>query len=213
MSEVIGAAAAILRPNIDPMIIAPRTPAEKGGAATQGAAESVKSTDLFRFWRFNDDGTEVADFVLNRPAFREARFLIAGPNFGCGSAREHAVWALRAFGIRAVIAPSFGPLFQSGCFKNGIVPVELAESETVRLAEECAPGAPSALLTLDLEKLLLVSPRRRELTFALPEFRRRQLRDGLDEIDTTLQSLGDIERFYRKASVDRPWMYRREELS
>jgi 3-isopropylmalate/(R)-2-methylmalate dehydratase small subunit len=213
MSEVIGAAAAILRPNIDPMIIAPRTPAEKGGAATQGAAESVKSTDLFRFWRFNDDGTEVADFVLNRPAFREARFLIAGPNFGCGSAREHAVWALRAFGIRAVIAPSFGPLFQSGCFKNGIVPVELAESETVRLAEECAPGAPSALLTLDLEKLLLVSPRRRELTFALPEFRRRQLRDGLDEIDTTLQSLGDIERFYRKARVDRPWMYRGGELS
>src|SRR4051812_28166771 len=118
-----GAAAPLLRDNIDAMTLAPRTPAEKGGAATQGGAETVRAGGLFAHARFRPDGSEDGNFVLNRPEFRQAKFLIGGSNFGCGSAREHAAWALRAFGIEAIVAPSFGPLFYGNCFKNRMVPV------------------------------------------------------------------------------------------
>jgi 3-isopropylmalate/(R)-2-methylmalate dehydratase small subunit len=207
LESLTGAAAPLVRANIDAMTIAPRTPAEKGGAATQGGAETVRPTDLFAHLRFLDDGRENPEFVLNKPEFRGAKFLIAGANFGCGSAREHAVWALRAFGIGCVIAPSFGPLFYGNCFKNSLVPVELAETEVSLLAQECASGAPSAMLALDLEKRELRSPAGRTIGFDIPAFRFRQLIEGLDEIDMTLRFQDSIADFYRRSSAERPWLY------
>jgi 3-isopropylmalate/(R)-2-methylmalate dehydratase small subunit len=200
-----GAAAPLLRDNVDAMTIAPRTPAEKGGATTQGGPETVMPRDLFAHLRFLDDGRENPDFVLNRPEFREARFLIAGRNFGCGSAREHSVWALCAFGIRAIIAPSFGPLLYGNCFKNRVVPVVLDEAEVKQLAAECA--LPSAALTLDLERRELRSPQGRHIAFTLPEFRYRQLIEGLDEIDMTLKLKDTIGDFQRRAAAARPWLF------
>ena len=205
--RIVGAAAPLLRENIDAMMIAPRTPAEKGGAATQGGAETVRPEDLFAHLRFASDGQPRTDFVLNRAEFRDAKFLIAGRNFGCGSAREHAVWALRAFGICGVVAPSFGALFYGNCFKNGLVPIELADAEVARLAEECAPGAPSALLALDLAQRQLTSPTGRAIAFALPAFRFRQLIEGLDEIEMTLQQKDRIRAFRRDAVKARPWLH------
>ncbi len=203
--KISGAAAPFLRDNVDAMMIAPRTPAEKGGAATQGGAETVRACDLFAHLRF-PEGKENPDFVLNRPEFRSAKFLIAGRNFGCGSAREHAVWALRAFGIVGVIAPSFGALFYGNCFKNGLVPIELPEGEVTRLAQECAPGAPSALLTLDLAQREIVSQSGRTVAFALPAFRYQQLIEGLDEIDMTLQQRDRIVEFRRRTVATKPWL-------
>jgi 3-isopropylmalate/(R)-2-methylmalate dehydratase small subunit len=200
-----GAAAPFLRDNVDAMMIAPRTPAEKGGAATQGGAETVLPADLFAHLRF-PEGKEDPGFVLNRQEFREAKFIIAGRNFGCGSAREHAVWALRAFGISAVIAPSFGALFYGNCFKNRLVPVELAVEEVARLAQECAPGAPSALLTLDLGQRVVVSPSGRRIAFSLPAFRYQQLAEGLDEIEMTLHHRDSIDQFRDRALAARPWL-------
>jgi len=207
--KISGAAAPLLRDNVDAMMIAPRTPAEKGGAATQGGAETVRPGDLFAHLRF-PGGKENPDFVLNKPEFRDAKFLIAGRNFGCGSAREHAVWALRAFGIGGVIAPSFGALFYGNCFKNAFVPIELAEAEVARLAQECAPGAPAALLTLDLARREIVSPSGRTMAFPLPAFRFQQLIDGLDEIDMTLQQRDRITEFRRRAVTARPWLQARQ---
>ena len=200
-----GIAAALMRHNMDAMTLAPRTPAEKGGSTTQGGAETVQPRDLFAHLRFLDDGSENPDFVLNQPAFRDAKFLVAGRNFGCGSAREHAVWALCAFGIGCVIAPSFGPLFYGNCFKNRVVPITLDEPEVMRLADECTPGAPAA--NLDLEQRELRSPQGRRIAFTLPEFRFRQLSEGLDEIDMTLQQTDAIADYQRRAQAARPWLF------
>ncbi len=203
--KITGPAAPLLRANIDAMTIAPRTPAEKGGAATQGGAETVQPTDLFAHLRYVDGAREIPDFVLNKAEFRAAKFLIAGANFGCGSAREHAVWALRAFGIESVIAPSFGPLFYGNCFKNRLVPVELAEADVAALAQECAAGA---ALTLDLERRTLATPQGRSVGFSLPEFRYRQLLEGLDEIEMTLRVRDKIAAYHRRATAQRPWLHR-----
>ncbi len=204
--RIIGAAAALPRDNVDAMMIAPRTPAEKGGAATQGGAETVQRADLFAHLRF-PGGSEDPDFVLNRAEFRDAKFLIAGRNFGCGSAREHAVWALRAFGISAVIAPSFGALFYGNCFKNQLVPIELPVADVEMLARQCAPGAPSALVTLELATRILGTPDGRQIAFSLPEFRYRQLIDGLDEIGMTLRQQARIAAYRRSAVAERPWLH------
>ena len=199
-----GVAAPLLRDNVDAMTIAPRTPAEKGGASTQGGAETVQPTDLFAHLRYSD-GSEIADFVLNQPDYRQARFLVVGRNFGCGSAREHAVWALCAFGIGCIVAPSFGPLFYGNCFKNRLVPVTLDEAEVKRIAAECAArccGNDARPRNRELR-----TPQGRTLAFTLPEFRFRQLIEGLDEIDMTLQQKGAIDDYQRHASDKRPWLF------
>lgn len=202
---ITGAAAPLPLENVDAMMIAPRTPAEKGGAATQGGAETVQRADLFAHLRF-PSGREDANFVFNRAEFRDAKFLIAGRNFGCGSAREHAVWALRAFGISAVIAPSFGALFYGNCFKNQLVPIELPVADVETPGQQCAPGAPLALLTLELSARTLGAPDGRQIVFTLPEFRYRQLINGLDEIDMTLRQKARIAAYRRSAIVERPWL-------
>jgi 3-isopropylmalate/(R)-2-methylmalate dehydratase small subunit len=204
--RITGVAAPLPRDNVDAMMIAPRTPAEKGGAATQGGVETVQRADLFAHLRF-PGGREDANFALNRPEFRDAKFLIAGRNFGCGSAREHAVWALRAFGISAVIAPSFGVLFYGNCFKNQLVPIELPVADVERLAQQCSAGAPAALVTLELSARTLVAPDGRQIVFGLPEFRYRQLIDGLDEIDMTLRKKARIAAYRQRAVAERPWLH------
>lgn len=205
--RIVGAAAPLPRDNVDAMMIAPRTPAEKGGAATQGGAETVRPADLFAHLRF-PGGQEDAGFVLNRREFADAKFLLAGRNFGCGSAREHAVWALRAFGIVAVVAPSFGALFYGNCFKNGLVPIELPLAEVETLMRESAPGAPAAMFSLDIAQRTFTSPGGRSIAFSLPEFRYRQLIDGLDEIDMTLRQRDRIAAFRADAVAARPWLQR-----
>ena len=207
LNRLQGAAAPLLVDEMDAQLLAPRTDAERGGGETQGGAETVIQENLFSTLRFDASGAEIPGFVLNRPEFREAKFLLAGTNVGCGSAREHAVWALTAFGIRCVIAPSFGPLFHSYCFKNGVLPITLDVAEVARLAEEAAPGAPGAIFSVEVESQTLVTPSGRSIQFSIPAFRRQQLLEGLDELDMTLRLQPEIAAFHAKAVLKKPWLY------
>lgn len=207
LTHLRGAAAPLLKDEMDAQLLAPRTQAEKGGAATQGGAETVVQENLFTTLRFDANGAEVAGFVLNRPEFRAAKFLLAGTNVGCGSAREHAVWALLAFGIRCVIAPSYGPLFHSYCFKNGVLPITLEAAEVTRLAAEAAPGAPQALFSVDVAAQTLLTPSGRSIRFSIPSFRLQQLLAGMDELDMTLKLAPAIAEFHAQAARRKPWLY------
>ena len=207
LTRLQGAAAPLLIDEMDAQLLAPRTDAERGGGDTQGGAETVIQENLFSTLRFDAGGAAIPGFVLNRPEFREAKFLLAGTNVGCGSAREHAVWALTAFGIRCVIAPSYGPLFHSYCFKNGVLPITLDAAEVARLAEEAAPGAPTAIFSVDVAAQTLVTPSGRTIPFAIPDFRRQQLLEGVDELDMTLKLQPEIAAFHAEAARKKPWLY------
>lgn len=207
LKNLRGAAAPLLLDEMDAQLLSPRTQAEKGGAATQGGAETVFQENLFATLRFDASGAAIPGFVLNRPEFREAKFLIAGTNVGCGSAREHAVWALLAFGIRCVIAPSFGPLFHSYCFKNGVLPITLDAAAVARLADEAAPGAPQALFSVDVKTLNLTTPSGRSIRFSTPSFRQQQLLEGRDELDMTLKLHAEIAAFHAQSAQRKPWLY------
>jgi 3-isopropylmalate/(R)-2-methylmalate dehydratase small subunit len=161
---------------------------------------------LFGGWRYDATEREKPDFVLNQPPYREARILLAGRNFGCGSSREEAVWALLGFGIRCVIAPSFGDIFFENSFKNGLLPVVLEPDGVGALARAIAE-APSPVLTVDLEACTVGAPRGPQLSFTIQEGRRRNLLLGLDEIGQTLTHGADIERFQAADRVRRPWIY------
>jgi 3-isopropylmalate/(R)-2-methylmalate dehydratase small subunit len=157
---------------------------------------------LFYDWRTRDDGTPDPEFVLNRPPWNEARILVAGRNFGCGSSREHAVWALVDFGFRAVVAPSFADIFRSNAFQSGLVPVQLPPDRVERLLEAAAgPGAPDAagwggyVLTVDVEERTIRGPDGFAASFELDPFRRRCLLEGLDDIDLTLARGREITAF------------------
>lgn len=202
-SAVTGAAAPLLRPNIDTDTIAPAHSEKEFGE--KGA--STLSRNLFAGWRYSEKGEEILDFILNRPEFREAKILLAGHNFGCGSSRESAVWMLRQWGIRCVIAPSFGEIFYNNCFKNGMLPLLLPESTVRELAEEAEPGAPRALFTVDLTANSLTTPSGRVVEFELPNFLRQGLLEGLDEIKLTLRREGEISEFVAQARRARPWAY------
>ena len=142
---------------------------------------------LFASWRYNEDGSPNPDFVLNKPAYRNASVLVAGPNFGCGSSREHAPWALRDYGIRCVIAPSFADIFYNNSFQNGLLPLRLPE-ETVRKIMEYVSDHPGAQLNVDLEALRVWSEDEEIVVeFELDPFRRHCLLNGLDDIGLTLQ--------------------------
>ena len=142
---------------------------------------------LFFSWRFNEDGTPKEDFVLNQPEYRDARVLVAGHNFGCGSSREHAPWALRDYGIRCVIAPSFADIFYNNCFKNGVLPLRIAE-EDVRVIMDKATGKPGVNLTVDLEgQRVWDQDEEISIPFEIDQARRHNLLNGLDDIGLTLQ--------------------------
>jgi 3-isopropylmalate/(R)-2-methylmalate dehydratase small subunit len=159
---------------------------------------------LFYEMRFSEEGEENADFVLNKPAYRNAKILVAGENFGCGSSREHAPWALLDFGIRCVISTSFADIFYNNCFKNGILPVIVSPEDLEKLMDDAQRGA-NATLTVDLENQEIRGPDGGVVHFDLDPFRKKCLIEGLDDIGLTMQKAEAIKGFEEKAALARPW--------
>jgi 3-isopropylmalate/(R)-2-methylmalate dehydratase small subunit len=170
----------------------------------KGTERTGLGKHLFAELRFNQDGSEQPDFVLNRPAWRQAQILIAFENFGCGSSREHAPWALRDFGIRCVIAPSFADIFFNNCFKNGILPLVLPKAVCAQLMEDAERGA-NATLTIDLETQELTRPDGERIAFEVEPSRRSRLLEGLDEIGATVAKAHMIDAFEAKLRQSQPW--------
>jgi 3-isopropylmalate/(R)-2-methylmalate dehydratase small subunit len=160
---------------------------------------------LFSEKRFNDDGSENPDFVLNKPAYRNAKILVAGDNFGCGSSREHAPWALLDFGIRCVISTSFGDIFYNNSFKNGILPIRVTQDELDKLFDDAERGA-NATLTIDLEKQEIRGPDGGVIKFEIDAHRKHCLLNGLDDIGLTMVKRDKIDTFESKVGEERPWM-------
>jgi len=192
-------AAPLMRSNVDTDIITPMARlvmAEKG--------------DMHRYafepWRFLEDGSENPDFVLNRDAFKSAQILITGPNFGCGSSREGAVWAIRGLGIRCLIGSSYGDIFYNNCFQNGILPIVLPAATVERLAAltEDGNGAP---FDVDLEHCRITAADGEIHTFEIEDGRRQQLLEGLDDIGLTLERADEIDAFRAADREARPWIY------
>ncbi|POF32800.1 3-isopropylmalate dehydratase small subunit [Roseibium marinum] len=162
-------------------------------------------TALFHEMRTNDDGSENPDFVLNNPAYRNAKILIAGDNFGCGSSREHAPWALLDFGIRCVISTSFADIFYNNCFKNGILPIQVSQDELDSLMNASERGA-NFTLTIDLENQRIQGLESGDIAFDIDQFRKHCLLNGLDDIGLTMAKAEQIETFEGKLGENRPWV-------
>ncbi|WP_292898230.1 3-isopropylmalate dehydratase small subunit [Nitratireductor sp.] len=159
---------------------------------------------LFAEMRFNEDGSENPDFVLNKPAYRNASILVAGDNFGCGSSREHAPWALLDFGIRCVISTSFADIFYNNCFKNGILPIRVSQEELDMLMDDAQRGS-NATLTIDLEEQEIRGPDGGVVKFEIDAFKRHCLLNGLDDIGLTMEKAPAIETFENKYTESHPW--------
>ncbi len=170
--------------------------------------KTIKKTglgkNLFNELRYNQDGSEIPDFVLNRPAYREARILVAGDNFGCGSSREHAPWALVDFGIRCVIAPSFADIFNNNASKNGMLLIALPQETVDRLMEDAEKGG-NARLAVDLEKQQIIRPDGEVIDFDIDPFKKHCLLNGLDDIGLTLQKDDKIGAFESAHKAAQPW--------
>lgn len=164
--------------------------------------------NLFSEMRYDDNGAEIADFVLNKDAYRGAEVLVAGDNFGCGSSREHAPWALLDFGIRCVLAPSFADIFYNNCFKNGILPIVLPREVIDGLMEKAERGS-NATFTVDLESQTITDPDGNEIEFDVDPFRKHCLMNALDDIGLTLQKDSKIGSFEDGQSAGQPWLYRK----
>jgi 3-isopropylmalate/(R)-2-methylmalate dehydratase small subunit len=162
-------------------------------------------TALFHEMRTNDDGSENPEFVLNKPAYRDAKILIAGDNFGCGSSREHAPWALLDFGIRCVISTSFADIFYNNCFKNGILPIQVSEDELDTLMQAAERGS-NFTLTIDLENQAIQGLESGDIAFKIDSFRKHCLMNGLDDIGLTMAKAGQIDSFEGKMGESRPWV-------
>ena len=190
-------AAPLLRENIDTDIVI-RIERLVGG---------TRSSDLGRYafeaWRYRPDGSENPDFVLNKPAYRNAKVLVAGDNFGCGSSREHAPWALLDFGIRCVISTSFGDIFYNNCFKNGILPIRVKQEDLDKLFDDAERGA-NATLTIDLANQEIRGPDGGKVKFEIDAFRKHCLLNGLDDIGLTMEKKSSIDAFEAKLK-QREW--------
>jgi 3-isopropylmalate/(R)-2-methylmalate dehydratase small subunit len=160
---------------------------------------------LFADLRFKDDGTEEPDFVLNKPAYRNAKILVVEDNFGCGSSREHAPWALLDFGVSCVISTSFADIFYNNCFKNGVLPIKVSPEDLAKLMDDAERGA-NATLSIDLEAQEIRGPDGGTLHFDIDPFRKKCLLEGLDEIGLTMQRAGSIDRYETAGAAARPWM-------
>lgn len=161
---------------------------------------------LFEEMRYDENGNEKPDFVLNKPAYRGAEIIIAGDNFGCGSSREHAPWALLDFGIRCVISTSFADIFYSNSFKNGILPIKLPQEDVDKLMEAATRGA-NATITVDLENQTITGPDGGEIAFDIDPFRKHCLLEGLDDIGLTMQRKDKIDVYEEKQKATQPWLY------
>ena len=197
-TRLTGVAAPLFRANIDTDAIIPSREMKK--VSKEGLGEG-----MFADWRYSDVAARVEnpDFVLNRPGFRQAPILLAGPNFGCGSSREHAVWALQDYGIRCVIAPSFGAIFQGNCVRNGILPLVLPEPSVAALARVERPQA----LTIDLAAQSVRVPDGTELPFTIAPADKEMLLEGLDAIGVTLKRLPVIQDFEGGYRARNPWLF------
>ena len=195
-------AAPLLVPNIDTdqLIRVERLAGQPRGMLAKYLLESM---------RYRADGSEIAEFVLHREPFRRAKILVAGVNFGCGSSRENAVWALAEWGFRAVIAPSYGDIFASNCFQNGVLPVQLPADTVHALGADIATNPDRATITIDLMREQVITASGETIAFKVDPLRRKMLLEGLDEIGLTLQHETEIAAFQKRDSVKRPWLYAR----
>ncbi|WP_135502507.1 3-isopropylmalate dehydratase small subunit [Roseovarius aestuariivivens] len=196
--KLTGIAAPLPMVNIDTDMIIPKQ-----------FLKTIKRTglgvNLFDEMRYDDDGNEIPDFVLNKPQYREAEILVAGANFGCGSSREHAPWAIKDFGIRCVIAPSFADIFYNNCFKNGILPIALPQEQVDVLMKEAEKGA-NARITVDLEAQTITTSDGEVFSFEVDSFKKHCLLEGLDDIALTMEKAAAIDAFEEKAGAARPWV-------
>jgi len=203
-----GLVAPLDRPNVDTDAIIPKQ-----------FLKSIKRTgfgvNLFDAWRYLDAGEPGMDnakrplntsFVLNQPRYQGAQILVARENFGCGSSREHAPWALMDYGFRAVIAPSYADIFFNNCFKNGLLPVVLDAGAVDQIFRELEP-APGYRLTVDLEQQTVTTPGGKSFSFAIDPFRKHCLLNGLDEIGLTLEHADEIRVFEQKRRAEQPWLF------
>ena len=198
-----GIAAPLLRINVDTDAIIPSR--EMKTVGKRGLADG-----LFAGWRYLAQGSREAnpEFVLNRPEYRGASILLSGANFGCGSSREHAVWALAEYGIRCVVAPSFGAIFQNNCIRNGLLPLVLDDARIQALAAQVAADPQQAQLEIDLERGSLTGPDGTAHAFTLEPAQRTMLLEGLDAIGLTLKHQTLIETHVELDRRHRPWAYR-----
>ena len=194
-------AAPLLRENIDTDII---IRIERLVGAT---SRSALGRYAFEAWRYRADGSEAPDFVLNREPYRHARILLAGRNFGCGSSREAAVWALAQFGFRAVLAPSFGDIFFNNCFQNGVLPVVIEPAAIQAIAQQVEADPAHRQVTVDLTRCVVIAPDGAETAFRIDRLRRDALIEGLDDIGLTAKRAGEIAEFQSRDRVRRPWIY------
>lgn len=197
-TSLTGVAAPLPMVNIDTDMVIPKD-------YLKTTARTGLGRHLFAEMRYREDGSERAEFVLNRPAYRQASILIAFENFGCGSSREHAPWALRDFGIRCVIAPSFADIFFNNCFKNGLLPIVLPEATIDMLFNEIA-AFPGYELTIDLDRQVIVRPQGEEIPFDVIAFRKFCLLNGFDDIGLTLRHADKIRAYEAERLATKPWL-------
>jgi len=197
-TKVTGVAAPMPLINIDTDMIIPKL-------FLKTIKRSGLGKNLFDEMRFNEDGSEIPDFVLNKPAYRNAEIIVAGDNFGCGSSREHAPWALLDFGIRVVISTSFADIFFNNCFKNGILPIILPQEDVDKLMDDAGRGA-NAVLAIDLENQVITGPDGGKIEFTVDAFKKHCLLNGLDDIGLTLQKSDAIDAFEKQYGAATPWV-------
>jgi 3-isopropylmalate/(R)-2-methylmalate dehydratase small subunit len=199
-TTLTGVAAPLPRANVDTDQIIP-------ARFLKSISRSGFGKNLFANFRYREDGSEDPGFVLNQEPYRRAEILIAFENFGCGSSREHAPWALLDFGIRCVIAPDFADIFHNNCFKNGVLPVRLPREVCERLIEDARMGG-NARLTVDLERQVVVRPSGEEIPFRVDPLRRHLLLNGLDDIGQTLEHAAKIDAYEARQRAAQPWLVR-----
>jgi len=197
-TKITGVAAPMPLINIDTDMIIPKL-------FLKTIKRSGLGVNLFDEMRYDDDGNEKPDFVLNKPAYRNTEVLVAGDNFGCGSSREHAPWAIKDFGIRCVISTSFADIFFNNCFKNGILPIVMPQ-EVVDVLMQDAEKGENARMTVDLEAQTVTTSDGEVFAFEVDSFKKQCLLEGLDDIGQTLNNVTAIDGFEAKAAVERPWV-------
>lgn len=197
-TKLTGVAAPMPMRNVDTDMIIPKQ-----------FLKTIKRTglgkSLFFEMRYDEQGKELPDFILNKPAYRKAEILVTGENFGCGSSREHAPWALLDFGFRCIIAPDFADIFYNNCFQNGILPIKLPQADVDKLLDDAGRGA-NATVTVDLEAQEIRGPDGGVIRFEIDPFRKHCLLNGLDNIGLTLEKEKAITAFETTTASERPWL-------